>query len=72
MPRINTKMVNAAIEKLGGKERLVHGKGYFYFTGGDSELWPRSSVMIYRLNSMTLEQWVEEYKQLKAAYEANT
>lgn len=60
--RITCKDINAEIAKLGGKERLVAGKDYWYFIEGDSEKWVRSSVMIYRLNALTLKQWVEIWR----------
>lgn len=39
---------------------LVHGEGYYYFVydnGGD--LYETKSEMVYRLNHLTKEQWLE-------------
>lgn len=71
-PRITIAQINTAIENLGGKERLVCGKFCYYFADGDAAKWPSSSVPVFRLNHWTLEEWITEYKQLKAAYEADT
>jgi len=60
--------INKAIEAEGGKERLVRGDGYWYFTEGDAEKWPETSVMVHRLNSLTLKQWVEVWRQMRDAY----
>lgn len=63
---ISIKTVNNAIKKLGGKVELVKGVGYFYFWSDDVAFVDGSSVYVYRINDLTLEQWIEEYKSLKA------
>jgi len=39
---------------------LVKGKGYFYFVGDGCENLQTTSVMVPRLNILTLGQWLEE------------
>lgn len=66
MPAFNSQSVNKAIRALGGAEKLVKGEGYFYFTGGEAASWPATSVYVYRLHDLSLAEWVEEYKSLRA------
>lgn len=44
---------------------LVKGNGYFYFWGHDVALWPSSSVYVFSLNDLTLDQWVNEAVELQ-------
>lgn len=66
---ISTKAVNKEIAKLGGSEILVKGVGYWYFTEGRAHEWPATMVYVMRLSDLTLDQWVGEYKALKADFE---
>lgn len=58
------KKVNAELQKRGLLEKLVKGKGYYYFTGGDSHTWKTSGVYVSSVNQMTLSEWVEERNHL--------
>lgn len=40
--------------------QLVRGDGYFYFIGDVLGNKETTSVMVYRLNHLTMEQWMEE------------
>ncbi|WYW02598.1 hypothetical protein Peetri_00010 [Pseudomonas phage vB_PpuM-Peetri] len=62
--RLTLAAVNAEIEKLGGKETLVKGKGYFYWIGGRADAAPQiwTSIYVAALNQMTLAQWLEDWK----------
>jgi len=62
MPRLTLKRINQEIARRGGKERLVRGLGYFYFTDGDAASWPRSGVYVYRLGQLTLDQWIKIWR----------
>jgi hypothetical protein len=66
MARTTIRKVNEALQAAGfeGVE-LVKGNGYWYFSGGDAMGWYSSSVMVYHLNALTVEQWVAEARQLK-------
>ena len=57
--------VNKMLKAKGVKERLVKGKGYYYFDLGNSYSWYTSSVSVYRINELTLQRWWEEYNDLK-------
>ena len=66
MARTTISRVNDALEAAGfeGVE-LVRGNGYFYFSGGDSVRWRTTAVYTDRLTGMTVEQWVDEARQLR-------
>ena len=69
MARLTFKTVNAALAAAGAKEVLVQGNGYLYFAEGDADSWPEVSVAVCRLNHMSLERWIEEWRRLKAQYD---
>jgi len=48
------------------KVELVKGKGYFYFVYDDGKKYNTLTVPVYKLNELTLAQWVEEGKQFAA------
>ena len=52
--------VNKLAKPLG--VQLVKGKGYFYFLDLDGNVIEDSSVLVYSLNHLTLERWLEEAK----------
>ena len=69
MSHLTLKKVNKAIASYGYE--LVRGEGYFYFVPlndnyasldlGEDNYQPQSdSVYVYRLNHLTLENWVNE------------
>lgn len=58
----NTRTINKEISKLGGFARLVKGEGYWYFMEGEAEYFYSQSVYVMYLNSLTVEQWIEEWK----------
>lgn len=57
--------VNRALRKLGVKDTLIKGKGYYYFFGDEASDWYSSSVPVYRISQLTLRQVLEEYYSLK-------
>jgi len=69
---IQIRTVNKELRKQGLKCELVKGEGYFYFVPDEGvkegELWEDAefavtlTVPTYHLNSLTLEQWIEEVK----------
>ena len=67
MPKVTAATVNAELARLGFEERLVRGKGYYYFCEGQAHEWPACSIHVYQSSSLTLEQWMEEYYTLKNA-----
>jgi len=67
---LTLKQVSRAIsEALGGDYELVKGNGYFYIWGGDAPDWMTSTIPVYTLNQLTLDQWIEAAKGLKAENE---
>lgn len=70
MAKATAKAINAAIKALGHDEIIWRGEGYYYFCEGDAHMWPETMVYCCYLNQMTLEQWIEAYKGLRARYEA--
>lgn len=70
MTRLTLASVNKALSALGAKEVLVKGDGYYYFWEGEADRWPQTAVYVYRLNRLSLEQWIGEWKRLKTQFEA--
>jgi len=63
--RVTLKAVNEKLATLGAKTELARGAGYFLFRGGDADEWIDRTVRVPTIGSLTLEQWVSEYKRLK-------
>jgi hypothetical protein len=64
--RLHVKVVNDELARLGHSARLAKGSGYFYFESGEAEDWIDRTVGVRTINSLTLKQWIEEYRRLKA------
>lgn len=62
---LTLKRVNKALEAAGIPERLVKGRGYYYFVEGAAAGWPCSSILVYKLNCLTLEQWIRHHAWLR-------
>jgi hypothetical protein len=69
MTILSLRAVNRALAKEGIRGEINRGKGYFYFTGDDLENSSIGGVYVYRLNQLTLEQWLEEAMQRKQELE---
>ena len=67
---LNLKAVNSELAKKGCKATLAKGEGYFYFQGGDATDWLDRTVRVGTLQSLTLEQWIGHYRELKAKNDA--
>ena len=63
--RVTLKAIHDELQRLGHDVRLEKGDGYFYFWSGEANDWLDKTVRVPTLNSLTLEQWVEEFKRLK-------
>jgi hypothetical protein len=63
--RISLKVINSELERLGARAVLAKGDGYFYFLGGEAADWLDRTVRVPTLSSLTLEQWIERYRELK-------
>ena len=56
----NIPSVNRALKEAGIHGELVRGKGYFYFVG-DSFYWSAgTSVWVFRVTDLSIDQWIEE------------
>jgi len=67
--RLSLDTVNKELARLGFAERLAKGKAHFLFTGGEADEWLARTVGVRTLNSMTLKQWIAEFRRLKAVNE---
>ena len=63
--RVTLKAINEALNGLAPDVRLAKGDRYFYFTSGETANWLDTTVRVPTLSSLTLEQWIEEFKRLK-------
>jgi hypothetical protein len=63
--RISLKAINSELERLGCDAVLARGDGYFYFSGGEAADWLDRTVRVPTLHSLTLEQWIEQFKSLR-------
>jgi hypothetical protein len=62
---LTLKAINAELAKRGHTALLENGNGYFYFVGGEAAVWPDRTVQVPKVGTLTLDQWVEEFDQLK-------
>lgn len=58
--RLRKRDVNRKIRQRGIDAELVRGQGYYYFVGPDVEGASSTSVMVFALNHLSLEQWMSE------------
>ena len=63
--RVTRKIVNDALRARGRDESLREGDGYFYFGGGEAVNWLSSTVMVKRISDLTLDQWLQEFDELR-------
>jgi hypothetical protein len=62
---VSRKVINAELERHGFHTTLLQGDGYFYFRGGEAADWLDRTVPVPTLQSLTLEQWIEQFRILK-------
>lgn len=53
--------VNRLIKAMGRKERLVAGRGYCYFTDGNTSSWHQTAVYVNSISQLTVASWMEEF-----------
>jgi len=61
----SVKAINSELGKRGHNERLEKANGYFFFKRGGATDWIDQTVQVPTVNSLTLEQWIEEFRSLK-------
>lgn len=59
---ITIKIVNRVLKENGINAELVKGDGYYWFDGPDVEFAFTTSVMVCRINDLSLESWLYEAK----------
>ena len=64
------KTVNRELERLGSHAVLAKGGGYFYFRDGEATDWLDHTMRVPTLHSLTLEQWIEQYRILREKNQA--
>jgi hypothetical protein len=68
-PRWTLKTVNDELARLGYAERLAKAGNYFLFTGGAADNWLDRTVAVRTISSLTVKEWVAEFRRLKALNE---
>ena len=69
MPALTLKVVNDELARRGYSARLEKASGYFYFFGGEAADWLDRTVGVRTIHGLTLKQWIEEFRRLKALNE---
>ena len=67
--RLTLKTVNDELARLGHAERLAKAANYFLFTCGAADGWLDRTIGVRTISSMTLKQWIVEFKRLKVLNE---
>ncbi len=63
--RVTLKAINNELGRLGYTARLAKAGGYFYFHFGEAANWLDRTVNVPKVSSLTVAQWIDEYRQLK-------
>jgi len=63
--RLHLSVINDELARLGHTVLLAKGDGYFYFWSGEAADWLDRTVRVRTINSLTLKQWIEEFRRLK-------
>jgi hypothetical protein len=63
--RVTLKAINDELARRGKLERLAKGGGYFFFHFGEAAGWLDRTVQVPTVNSLTLEQWMDEFQRLR-------
>lgn len=58
------RQVNKALKANGIDGELVHGKGYYYFSGNSFDRCRETAIYTYRLSVLTIEQVLNEAKRM--------
>ena len=63
--RLHLSVINDELARLGHTALLAKGDGCFYFWSGEAADWLDPIVRVRTINSLTLKQWIEEFRRLK-------
>jgi hypothetical protein len=61
LPQVNQFLQQHGITNV----RLERGHGYFTFWGVPIDKWLSRVVVVDRLDALTLQQWLEKYRELE-------
>ena len=62
---ITYKKLNRILREIDPTAELIKGNGYHYFVGNSVERAYTTSVMVNTLNSLSLDQWINEFLSLQ-------
>jgi hypothetical protein len=62
--RVAVKAINDELARLGATARLAKASAYFYFQFGEAVNWLDRTVQVAKVNDLTLEEWIGEYRRL--------
>jgi hypothetical protein len=63
--RVTVKAINQELAKRDIEAMLVNGGGYFFFRGPAVNSWLDRTVQVAKVSDLTLDQWVQVFKDLK-------
>ena len=67
--KLTIKRINKAVQEIESGWELAKGDGYFYWVHDtDMSYLDLQTVDAYRLNFLTLDEWIEEFKTRRPAY----
>jgi hypothetical protein len=67
--KLTIKRINKAVQEIESGWELAKGEGYFYWVHDtDMSYLDLQTVDAYRLNFLTLDEWIEEFKTRRPAY----
>ena len=64
---LTLRTVNRELQKTVPDFDLIRGEGYFYVCGPGCESWESTMIYTYRVNNLTLKQWIESCESLITA-----
>lgn len=67
--RVTLNAINNELTRLGYTARLAKASGYFYFHFGEAANWLDRTVKVPKVSSLTVPQWIGEYRRLKSLNE---
>lgn len=61
--RLTIKKINQKVQEIEQGWELVKGEGYFYWSHStDLSYLDCASIPVYKVNDLTLDQWIAEFK----------
>jgi hypothetical protein len=67
--RLTIKKINKMVQEIEEGWELVKGNGYFYWSHPtDLSYLDCATIPVYKVNDLTLDQWIEEFVGRKPAF----